>query len=193
LLPIPFLTKAEARGELAPDLPKNSFWIGGIGELHPNKNWSSIIQAMTSLPDKAQLLIIGEGEERIYLERQIKSLGFQNRVHLLGYIDGAKYLKAFDIFVLPSLKEGLPYVLLEAGLAELPVVVSDLPGNHDIIDTGETGFLVEPTPKLLSTTIEMLIRDEGMGRRLAHNLHASVTKNFSIEEMFEETMTLYKK
>jgi len=87
----------------------------------------------------------------------------------------------------------LPYVLLEAGLAELPVVVSDLPGNHDIIDTGETGFLVEPTPKLLSTTIEMLIRDEGMGRRLAHNLHASVTKNFSIEEMFEETMTLYKK
>ncbi len=147
---------------------------------------------MHSLPTKTHLFIIGEGEERIYLERQIYSLGLQDRVHLLGYLDGAKYLKAFDVFVLPSLKEGLPYVLLEAGLAELATVASDLPGNHDIINTGENGFLIEPTPKLLSTTIEMLIRDEGMRRRLGQNLHASVTQNFSIEKMFAETMKLYK-
>lgn len=192
IAPISFLSKNEARNELAPTIPKNSFWIGGIGELHRNKNWSSLIHAMLALPTKTHLIIIGEGEERIYLERKIESLSLQNRVHLLGFIDGDKYLKALDVFVLPSQKEGLPYVLMEAGLAELPVVASNLPGNEDIIETGETGFLIEPTPKLLSTTIEMLIRDEGLGRRLGHNLHASVTQNFSIEKMFAETSALYK-
>ena len=189
--PIDFLERTPARATLAPDVPAQAFWIGGIGELHPNKNWSAAIAAMRTLPRRAHLLIIGEGEERQKLERLIVQQGLQERVHLLGYKNGAPYLRAFDIFILPSTKEGLPYVLLEAGLAGCPVVASNLPGNRDIIDTGHSGLLVEPTSELLSTSLSMLIRDEGMRRNLGVALQAVVKRDFSIARMYEETFALY--
>ncbi|MEY3784449.1 MAG: hypothetical protein RLZZ230_771 [Candidatus Parcubacteria bacterium] len=191
IAPIKFLERVEARAELAPRLHPNTLWIGGIGELHPNKNWSAAIEAVTTLPPHAHLFIIGEGDEHLKLEDLISELGLNQQVHLLGYIDGAQYLKAFDIFILPSKKEGLPYVLLEAGLAGLPVIASDLSGNHDIVSTGETGFLIEPTPELISATLQMLIRDEGMRRRLGTALQESVSANFSIETMYRKTFSLY--
>jgi glycosyltransferase involved in cell wall biosynthesis len=174
-----------------PHIPSQSVWVGGIGELHPNKNWSAAVIALTTLPKHLHLIIIGEGEERSSLERLIKHHHLQNRVHLIGYLDAAQYLKAFDIFILPSKKEGLPYVLLEAGLAELPTVASDLPGNRDIIETGETGFLIEPKPRLLATTLEMLSRDGGMQRRLGTAHRAKIEQSFSIEHMCRKTFALY--
>lgn len=190
--PIHFLDTAVARAKLAPQLPSSTFWIGGIGELHPNKNWASLIHALATLPKEVHLLIVGEGEERTQLELLIENLGLSSRVHLLGYLDTAsQYFKAFDIFVLPSKKEGLPYVLLEAGLAGLPVIASDLPGNRDIIETGMTGLLVEPTSKMLSTTLQFLMRDEGVKRRLGTSLREYVTNEFSIQEMTEKTFALY--
>ena len=191
IAPIGFLERNEARAKLAPQLHPHTLWIGGIGELNPNKNWAVAVEAVTTLPPHAHLFIIGEGEERLKLEELISELGLNQQVHLLGYLDGAPLLKAFDVFILPSLKEGLPYVLLEAGLANLPVVASDLPGIHDIIDTGETGLLVEPTPELFATTLQMLLRDEGMRRRFGTNLNQTVTETFSIEKMYRDTFKLY--
>ncbi len=189
--PFPLLEKAAARSELAPEVPQHALWIGGVGELHPNKNWSALIEAMEVLPSSVHLLIIGEGEERALLSALIDQRDLVGRVHLLGFKSAPQYLRAFDIFVLPSKKEGLPYVLLEAGLASLPVVASDLPGNHDIIDTGETGFLVEGSAKMLAVPLEMLTRDEAMRRRLGTALYESVQKTFSIETMFTATFALY--
>jgi len=188
---IPFLERISARTLLAPNVPQSAFWIGGIGELHPNKNWTAAILAMRSLSTKAHLLIIGEGEERLLLEQLIIQHNLQDQVHLLGYKDGAQYLLALDVFVLPSTKEGLPYVILEAGLAHLPVVASDLPGNRDIIDSGQTGFLVTPTPEQIGATFEMLLRDQGMRRQLGDSLAAVVQKTFSTDRMFKETFALY--
>jgi len=187
---ISFIERKKAKVALL-KLPTNSFWVGGLGELHPNKNWSALIKAAKNLPPNTHVIIIGEGEDRAKLEDLIIEEKLSSKVHLLGYLDGAPYLKAFDVFVLPSLKEGLPYVLLEAGLAELPVVASNLPGNHDVIDTGKTGFLIEPTPKLLSTTISILARDEVMRRRLGNNLEKMVSTEFSLERMFDETLKVY--
>jgi glycosyltransferase involved in cell wall biosynthesis len=188
---IEFLERAVARAKLAPQLPPNTLWIGGIGELHVNKNWATAIIALRTLPAHIHLLIIGEGEERVALERLITHHHLEERVHLLGYLDGAQYLLAFDIFLLPSKKEGLPYVLLEAGLASLPTVASDLPGIRDIINTGESGLLVEPTPPLLATTLEMLARDQGMRRRLGTALHNTVNQTFSIDRMCQQTFSCY--
>lgn len=188
---IRFLEQGAARAKLAPQLAPHTLWIGGIGELHPNKNWHAAIITMNSLPQHVHLIIIGEGEERPALERLIVHHHLKDRVHLVGYLDAAQYLTAFDIFLLPSLKEGLPYVILEAGLAELPVVASDIPGNRDIIETGETGLLVEPTTQLLATTLEMLTRDQGMRRRLGAAHKAKIEREFSIERMCEETFSLY--
>jgi glycosyltransferase involved in cell wall biosynthesis len=191
LAPVTFLEQKVARAKLAPHIPPNTLWIGGVGELHPNKNWLVAILAMNNLPKDTHFIIIGEGEERKALERTIEHHHLQDRVHLVGYKDAAQYLKAFDIFILPSLKEGLPYVLLEAALAELPTIASDLPGNRDIITSGETGLLVEPTPPLIATTLEMLVRDAGMRRRLGAAHKEKVESTFSIKQMCDKTFALY--
>lgn len=192
--PVDFFTKDEALKELEITLPQGHTLIGGIGELHLNKNWHAAIQALANLPQTVHLAIIGSGDEYDSLKLHVQKYNLSERVHLLGYIpDAVRYLKAFDVFVLPSKKEGLPYVILEAGLAGLPVVASDLPGNRDIITSGTHGFLIEPTPTILAASIEMLLRDEGMRRRLGSALQERVMDEFSIHKMIEETLTLYSK
>jgi glycosyltransferase involved in cell wall biosynthesis len=193
IAPLTFLDTDTARSALAPSVPKDISWLGGVGELHPNKNWAVVITALTSLPSRVHLFIIGEGEERSQLELLTKKVGLTGRVHLLGYIDAAhQYLRAFDVFLLPSKKEGLPYVLLEAGLCGLPVVASDLPGNRDIIDTGENGFLIDPSPTVITASLSMLLRDDGMTRRLGGALREKVSSVFSIDKMVDATFACYE-
>jgi len=192
--PVDFMDKEAARTELELTIPDGHTLIGGIGELHQNKNWSVAIQTVASLPATVHLAIIGSGEDYDSLHHHVVKLNVQNRVHLLGYVpDAVRYLKALDVFILPSKKEGLPYVILEAGLAGLAVVASDLPGNRDIIESGVHGFLIDPQPRILATSVEMLLRDEGMRRQLGSTLQERVMHDFSIHHMTEETFDLYSK
>jgi glycosyltransferase involved in cell wall biosynthesis len=190
--PVDFLTKDDAQQQLQLHIPRGHILVGGIGELHKNKNWHIALQTLTTLPPTTHLAIIGSGEEYESLRLHVEKFNLQDRVHLLGYVpDAVQYLKAFDIFLLPSLKEGLPYVILEAGLAGLPVVASDLPGIRDIIESGTHGLLVAPTPTMLGTVFSMLLRDEGMCRRLGSSLQERVMDEFSISHMTGETFALY--
>ncbi len=192
IAPVDFKPKEQARAELNLHIPADHTLIGGIGELHPNKNWISAIAAIAHLPHTVHLAIIGSGEEYDALKRHTVGLGISDRIHLLGFIaNAATYVKAFDIFILPSKKEGLPYALLEAGLAGLPVIATDLPGNRDIIESGVHGFLIEPEYRMLATSLEMLMRDPGMRRTLGAALQEKVMTEFSIERMVQETFTLY--
>ena len=192
--PVDFLERDVARKELNLSIPADHFVIGGIGELHVNKNWTTAIQTIATLPPHTHLVIAGSGEEYDSIRLHIEKLNVSNRVHMLGYVpDAVRYLKAFDVFLLPSKKEGLPYVILEAGLAGLPVVASDLSGIRDIIESGEHGFLVEPTPKLLGTALEMLMHNDGMRRRMGAALQERVMEEFSIHHMVDETHALYSK
>ena len=102
-------------------------------------------------------------------------------------------MKAFDIFVLPSLKEGLPYVILEAGLARLPVIASSVGGIPEIIENGKDGLLVPPAnSKELATAIKKLVGNKTLRENLAKNLREKYSKNF-LEKMLRETTSLYKK
>lgn len=184
------LERKEARTILS--IPSNVFCIGGIGELHPNKNWSTALVAIPNLPADTHFCLIGDGEERAVLETQIKQLDIADRVHLAGYLpDAVQFLAAFDIFVLPSKKEGLPYVILEAGSAGLPVVASDLPGLREIITTGENGILIDQDVTALTASLTMLLRDEGMRQRLGNALRDDVESTFSYVDMSAKTMNLY--
>ena len=120
------------------DVDKNTLWIGTISELHKNKGLTFTIKAISKLIKRGyniSFFIIGDGEERFELEQFVKKLGLENNILLLGHIDNAsELLKAFDIFTLTSIKEGLPYVLLEAGLAELPTVATYTGGIPEIIE-----------------------------------------------------------
>jgi glycosyltransferase involved in cell wall biosynthesis len=106
---------------------------GTIGELNKNKNQEALIIDAKNNPDM-YVAIVGEGELRTQLEEKIKEYKLEERVKLFGYLPAAEVLKGFDVFALPSLKEGLPYVLLEAKAAGLPIVVNRVGGVGEILD-----------------------------------------------------------
>jgi glycosyltransferase involved in cell wall biosynthesis len=106
---------------------------GTIGELNKNKNQQALIEEAKDKPDM-HVAIVGVGELKEALEEKIKKYGLSERVKLLGFIPAHEALKGFDTFALPSLKEGLPYVLLEARMAGLPIVANRTGGVGEILD-----------------------------------------------------------
>lgn len=107
---------------------------GTVGELNRNKNQQALIEQAKNIPDMF-VAIVGDGEERRTLEEKIKRNNLDDRVKLFGFIPASEVLRGFDVFALPSLKEGLPYVLLEAKLAGLPIVANRVGGVGEILDS----------------------------------------------------------
>lgn len=134
--------RLDARERLAPAAPSDSRWIGSIGELTANKGFDIGLRAFArALKEEPQLFycIVGDGEDRAALEALADKLGISARVRFCGRIEEAsRYLSAFDVFFIPSRKEGLPYVLLEAHAAGLPVVASAVGGIPDVCTPADT-------------------------------------------------------
>ncbi|MBU6214280.1 glycosyltransferase [Patescibacteria group bacterium] len=118
--------------------PRGARITGSIGELTHNKNQIALIEQARADP-LLHLAIVGEGEERAHLEAKIKAYGLENRVKLFGFLPANEVLRGFDVFALPSLKEGLPYVLLEARAAGLPIVANRVGGVGEILDAKDMG------------------------------------------------------
>ena len=106
---------------------------GTVGELTHNKNQTALVEEARSKSDM-YVAIVGFGEDYTILDYKIKKYGLQNQVKLFGFIPVKEVLKGFDIFALPSLKEGLPYVLLEARAAGLPIIANRVGGVPEILD-----------------------------------------------------------
>lgn len=139
------LAREVARERLG--LPQSGRIIGAAGRLVPVKGHIYLLQAFAQVaqkyPDTA-LAIIGEGKERSNLEQEITRLGLQGRVHLLGFRAGAKqYVRAFDVWAMPSLSEGLGLALLEGMCGHLPIIASDVPAMRPLVE-GAGGVLVKP-------------------------------------------------
>lgn len=130
------LTRNAARQVLG--LPEDVFVFGTIGRLVPVKGHIYLIEAFAKIKNQypsAMVAIIGEGRSRAELEAAIHRLGLESRVLLLGAKDNAlQYVKAFDVFVMPSLSEGLPLALLEAMSGHLPVIGSDIDSLRSILE-----------------------------------------------------------
>jgi len=185
-----------SRRDLAVSLQDKGVWIGAIAELTWNKGLHDLVRAAGALKRKGlefQVVIIGEGGERVFLETMIKDEDLKDRVHLAGFVENAaQYLPAFDIFALPSVKEGLPYVLMEAGQAGLPVVASNVGGVSDIVGDKVSGLLVKPKNHGdLANKLEQLIKDQPLREKLGTVLKERVEKEFSLEKMITETAALY--
>ena len=115
---------------------------GTIGELTKNKNQIALIEEARKNPSM-YVAIVGEGELRSYLEKKIHEYGLGYRVKLFGFIPSSEVLKGFGAFALPSYKEGLPYVLLEAKQAGLPIIANRVGGVGEILDTDIKEFSLE--------------------------------------------------
>jgi glycosyltransferase involved in cell wall biosynthesis len=193
---IKFKNKAAARKELHPRSNLGQFWVGTISELHMNKGLPFMIRAVSKLIKKGydiSFFIIGEGEERFALEQFVKKLKLEDNVFLLGHIDNAsEYLKAFDIFTLTSVKEGLPYVLLEAGLAELPTVATHTGGIPEIIENKKSGRLVHVKNSYeIESAISDIIDFKKDSVEYGKALKEKITQDFTVEQMVAETVAMY--
>ena len=113
--------------------PKGVRITGTIGELTRNKNQIALIEQAKNNPFM-YVAIIGDGENRQYLMKKIEEYGLKNRVKLFGFMLASMVLRGFDVFVLPSIKEGLPYVLLEAKVAGLSIIANRVGGVGEILD-----------------------------------------------------------
>ncbi|CDZ94644.1 glycosyl transferase [Pseudomonas saudiphocaensis] len=139
------LTREEAREQLG--LDPSVRLIGALGRLVPVKGHIYLIRAFASLKDRhvdAQLAIIGAGREEKNLLAEVDRLGLTGRVHLLGFrADALQYVRAFDIWTMPSLAEGLGLALLEGMSGALPVIASNVPAMLPLIE-GAGGIAVPP-------------------------------------------------
>lgn len=190
-----FLSKNEARNKLDPD-NQSTIWLGTITELHKNKGLDILILALKKVLEKIpglNLIVIGEGEERDNLARLIARYQLTTNIRLVGKKDNAaQYLPAFDLFVLPSRTEALPYALLEAGTAGLPVIASRVGGIPEIIESGESGALVpaENTHVLADKILELLTNKD-LTQKFGQNLQHKISSNFSRKKMLDQTFALY--
>ena len=118
----------------------------------------------------------------------------QNRFFILPYQkNGSRYLNAFDIIAAPSVKEGLPYFLLEAALAKKAIVSTTVGGIPEIIESERSGLLVEPKNVThLVWALERLIKEPSLRKTLAENAYHFASKNFPLAKMIDRTAKLYE-
>ena len=188
-----FFSKEETLKKLK--LPKDKKIIGTIGNLYKNKGTKYFIEAAKNLLEERKdlfFIIIGDGLEKENLKMQIEKLKIKNNIKIIKIeTEAYKYLKAFDIFVLPSQKEGFPYTLLEAGLAEIPIVATSVGGIPDLIND-ENGVLILPkSPIQIKNAILSLLQSKKKQILLTKNLHQEILQNFTFKKMIKETENIY--
>jgi glycosyltransferase involved in cell wall biosynthesis len=145
------------------------------------------------VPD-ARFLIVGEGELREPLERQIKELGLERHVFLTGFRDDAVGLqKSFDVFVMSSVTEGLGSAMLDAMACARPVVASRTGGIPEAIAHGSTGLLVPPQDEpALAAAIVQVLGDAALRHRIGTAARQRIVDEFSLERMVSETLAVYE-
>lgn len=168
-----------------------------IGRLDRLKGVDSLLQALRRLSDEqipAHLDILGDGPERGRLEQQAQQLGISHLVCFHGEVHGvAPYLQRASLFVLPSLSEGMPNVVLEAMACGLPAVVTRVGGTTEMIHDGVNGVLVEPgNPEQLCAAMKNILLDEEIQRKLGEEARKTVEERFSLEAVSEQYVALYQ-
>lgn len=173
-------------------------WLVTTAELTPNKNILTAIKAVaafnhTNPEQKVFYTIIGDGELNAELQEYVSTHNLKNEIHLAGYVPEARvYLKAFDGFLLPSLKEGMPYALLEAGAAELPTIASNVGGIPEIIDDGVNGLLINPRDqKTIEAALKKYTETPDLRKTYTEKLNAKIDSTFDLKTMVEKTVAIY--
>ena len=171
--------------------------IGVVGRLEPQKGHIYLLESAKIVLNEindVKFFIIGEGSLREELELKAVNLGIGKNVLFTGYhrkLPAAIYM--LDIFVLPSLYEGLPVVVMEALAASKPVVVTAVDGSPEIIKNHETGIIVPAKdPVSLAEAIIFLIKNREIARRYAEKGKENILGNFTIEKQVEETERFYR-
>ncbi len=177
-------------------LPHGAPVVGNVAALVPHKGQRHLIEAahlvVRDLPD-VRFVILGEGELREPLERQVRDYHLEKHVLLPGFrTDVIGCIKGFDLFAMSSVTEGLGTSLLDAMACARPIVATRAGGIPEIIEDGVQGLLVAPRDHAaMARAIVSLLRDEPGRRRMGDAGYARVSARFSVERMVEETAAVY--
>ena len=172
--------------------PKMASWqrVVTIGELTANKGQAIAINAVAQLKTEGvdvTYILVGSGEDAPDLQGLANKLGVIDRVNFVDFLpdNASRFLRAFDIFLLPSIKEGMPYVLLEASAAGLPIITTDVV-NPEFIERATNVHTVPPgNPEAIVATIKEVISEKKQREPLPREDH------FLLSKMVEETAKLY--
>ncbi|RLA56644.1 MAG: hypothetical protein DRR04_13910 [Gammaproteobacteria bacterium] len=170
--------------------------ILAAGRFCEQKNFGDLVTAANKLKEKRcpfRLLIAGDGEQRADLADQVCRLGLEGEIALPGNLtDLDQIMQAADIFVMSSLWEGLPLVLLEAMAAGLPVVSYGIPGIEEVVSNGETGLIVTVgEPVSLAAGLERLVGDGELQRRLGAAGETRIRTDYGFSEYVDKLSGLY--
>ncbi len=179
-------------------IPAEARLIGGVGRLWPQKRYKDLIWAAELLkvirPD-THLLIVGEGPQRRILERFRENIGIEDRVHFLGHReDVPKILPHLACYWIGSAYEGQSNGVMEAMLAGLPVVASDIAGNRDLVQQEKTGVLVPLGDRAaIAQATNLLLDDPTRAKRLGDAARQAMLTDFSVENMVRRHAELYRR
>ncbi|MEK7642525.1 MAG: glycosyltransferase [Patescibacteria group bacterium] len=183
--------------DLLPKKESDKIVLFSIAELHKNKGLDTALKSIALLPkgiqEKITYSIAGSGEEKENLENLAKELGISKMINFLGFVDNAKQLlSGADIFLFPSRTENLPYAILEAGLAGLPIISTSVGGIPEIIKDMESGILVHKNnPKEIAEALLYVLDNKNKREKMGLKIKKVVTSNFSLKKMLRETMEVY--
>ncbi len=186
-------TVTEARKSLG--FPER-FTIGAAGRLSPEKGFDLLIQACAGLVKNGhdiQLYIAGEGVEQQKLAELIRSLGCEDRLHLLGYRSDLRQIyEAMDVYALSSYREGLPNVLLEAMALEVPVISTAVNGVPHLLDRGQSGILIPAgDPEPLRKGLEVLIQNPSYAKTLKQNAMQTIRTRYDFTLRMQKLAEVY--
>ncbi|MFV1967372.1 MAG: glycosyltransferase [Pirellulaceae bacterium] len=189
------VTREELLREL--QLPADARLIGAVGRLWPQKRYKDLIwsaELLRATRDDTHLLILGDGPQRERLERYAEQVEVPHRVHFLGQqSDVRRWLAHLDCFWLGSGYEGQSNGLMEAMLAGVPCVATDIPGNRDLIVHEQTGYLVPVGDSAAFARQSMLLLDDrDLARSIAERARQRMLEEFSVDTMVGRYAELYR-
>ena len=179
------------------DKPGETIIIGYVGQLIERKNIPILFKVFQSVNAKRgnlQLWIVGDGPLGNNLRKVSERLGITDKVRFIGYCEDAlSLMKTFDIFVLPSLLEGIPRCVMEAMALGIPVVASDIPGNRQLVEHMRTGLLFPlDEPDSLAESILFILDHPGEASEMCRRAREKVEKQFSAKRMAVEYTSVYQ-
>lgn len=185
--------REEARGELG--LKPQDLVVGFVGRFSQQKAPQLLLEAFAKVAPlfpEARLVMVGDGPLKGALVERARALGLEGSVLWPGFMDGRTAMRAFDIFVLPSLYEGFPYAVLEAMAEGLPVIATEVGGVWEAVANEENGFIV-PVGSVegLAEALSRLMKDESLRVAFVRRSLERV-RRFSVEEMVEATLRVYQ-
>jgi glycosyltransferase involved in cell wall biosynthesis len=171
--------------------------VGTVARMTPQKDpetWLAVASRLAAARPDVRFVWVWGGEQEQHVRRRAREMGLEGRLEFAGYREDARQLLgAFDVFLLTSRFEGLPYTPIEALASGTPVVATDVVGTRDVVRHGETGLLAPPGDvDALAGRVARLLEDGELAGRLAGAGREDVRNRFSLQAMVARTAALYE-